>query len=159
MKKFLGILFLILICTIICVSATNSVNHDFGNFTADIPADSDIKSYHSAVMHNVDSRSLSSSNIQSAVSNARDKYVSYEDGKNDITYKFLNSTANGNYSENVIGDEISNDNGLICFNDTGNYYVVKQQDGFLFWPGECYVIIEGSDLNLLKEIGQTVKFK
>ena len=50
-------------------------------------------------------------------------------------------------------------NVAICLNAGYDYAVCKVSEGFLFTSGDEMVIVRGNDLDELKEIAATAKFK
>ncbi|MDO5859851.1 hypothetical protein [Methanobrevibacter sp.] len=165
MKKFLGMMIFIMIGAIVCVGATSLQTHDFENFTADIPTNSDIHTYASGTLHNVDSRYLTASSLQNALATSSDVHRNYEDEENDITYDFQDIPENGTYADELGSDaeDLGTQDGLICYNMSygshKEYCVIKEQKNLFIFPGDHYVKITGHDLELLKEIGKTVEFK
>lgn len=172
MKRILYI-FVFAMFALSVVSAANTMNYDFGNFTADVPDNSDIKATEDVVFHNVDSRYM---NLNRDDADVTEYHI---DKKNGIAYYFDKNPADGNYT-NLTGEddavELDSEDGLHCYNIShkedvikGNKYdheetvieycVIKVQDGFLWMPGEHIVKITGSDLGQIKEIAKTVKFK
>jgi hypothetical protein len=172
MKKILFILFLLAFAVAV-VSAADTINYDFGNFTADIPSDSDIENGTDVVYHNVDSRYM---NLNPDNANVTEYQY---DKKNNITYYFDKKPDDGNFTEFADSNwakELESENGLHCYNISSvtgvivgdkydheetniEYCVIKEQDGFLWMPGEHVVKITGPDLGQIKEIAGTVKFK
>lgn len=165
MKRILYI-FVFAMFALSVVSAANTMNYDFGNFTADVPDNSNIETQEDVVFHNVDSRYMNLDRDNADI-------TEYQfDKKNKIAYYFDKNPASGNYT-NMTGEddavELDSEDGLHCYNLTekqyGNkktvtqYCVIKVQDGFLWMPGEHIVKITGSDLGQIKEIAKTVKFK
>jgi hypothetical protein len=163
MKKFLIVACLVLLCACTFASAANLQSHNFTNFTADVPADAKIDVRMDAVYSNVNSNTLTWSSLKSMSPSSSNTY--FFDSTHNISFDIQNNTNEANYT-NIAGSDavdLGKDNGLYCYNVSDStekeYVVLKPQDGFLFWPGEKLVVLRGPDLDLLKQIGSTVKFE
>ena len=173
MKKIIPILLCltILIFGICCVSSTNMVSHDFGNFTMNIPEDF-------TLVEGIVSNSLIVQNENQTVilDDPSESHPIWKDEAHGITIEYINFEEDGFSGYDIVHTayldnpmyEASEGNCYVYTHD-GEYIIVNVQDGDQQsnpaspMGGKAVVIIradiDGADLDLLKEMSSSIKFK
>ena len=171
-KKIFAIAILILICGMLSVSAATLEEEDFGNFTLDVPSNADFEKHiviPAGTVFTLSGGSLSSS--LNEISNDPEKtHTMWEDESLELSIEHIifsedNYTDCDDAMSKLFNgsDKTSDADGLNVYklaktNDY-KYAVTKVSDGFLFSPGDEMVIVSGNDLDELKEIASSAKFK
>ena len=171
-KKIFAIAILILICGMLSVSAATLEEEDFGNFTLDVPSNADFEKHiviPAGTVFTLSGGSLSSS--LNEISNDPEKtHTMWEDESLELSIEYIifsedNYTDCDDAMSKLFNgsDKTSDADGLNVYklaktNDY-KYAVTKVSDGFLFSPGDEMVIVSGNDLDELKEIASSAKFK
>ena len=171
-KKIFAIAILILMCGMLSVSAATLEEEDFGNFTLDVPSNADFEKHiviPAGTVFTLSGGSLSSS--LNEISNDPEKtHTMWEDESLELSIEYIifsedNYTDCDDAMSKLFNgsDKTSDADGLNVYklaktNDY-KYAVTKVSDGFLFSPGDEMVIVSGNDLDELKEIASSAKFK
>ncbi|MCQ2960964.1 MAG: hypothetical protein MJ235_01295 [archaeon] len=171
-KKIFAIAILILMCGMLSVSAATLEEEDFGNFTLDVPGNADFEKHiviPAGTVFTLSDGSLSSS--LNEISNDPEKtHTMWEDESLELSIEHIifsedNYTDCDDAMSKLFNgsDKTSDADGLNVYklaktNDY-KYAVTKVSDGFLFSPGDEMVIVSGNDLDELKEIASSAKFK
>jgi hypothetical protein len=171
-KKIFAIAILILMCGMLSVSAATLEEEDFGNFTLDVPSNADFEKHiviPAGTVFTLSGGSLSSS--LNEISNDPEKtHTMWEDESLELSIEHIifsedNYTDCDDAMSKLFNgsDKTSDADGLNVYklaktNDY-KYAVTKVSDGFLFSPGDEMVIVSGNDLDELKEIASSAKFK
>jgi hypothetical protein len=171
-KKIFAIVILILMCGMLSVSAATLEEEDFGNFTLDVPSNADFEKHiviPAGTVFTLSGGSLSSS--LNEISNDPEKtHTMWEDESLELSIEHIifsedNYTDCDDAMSKLFNgsDKTSDADGLNVYklaktNDY-KYAVTKVSDGFLFSPGDEMVIVSGNDLDELKEIASSAKFK
>ena len=171
-KKIFAIAILILMCGMLPVSAATLEEEDFGNFTLDVPSNADFEEHiiiPAGTVFTLSGESLSSS--LNEISNDPEKtHTMWEDESLELSIEHIifsedNYTDCDDAMSKLFNgsDKTSDADGLNVYklaktNDY-KYAVTKVSDGFLFSPGDEMVIVSGNDLDELKEIASSAKFK
>lgn len=150
MKRiFLGVCLLVMILGISCVSAADLTEHDFKNFTMNVPSDA---SFDQVIPVGVSWTPVGSSTLKPDYNNS-----CWSDGS-----ELLIEFSNDNYKD-VIKSRLSeakesgDESGLHiydisgCKNSDGHNYAVCKE------LGKSVVIVYGNDLDSLKEMASTAK--
>lgn len=171
-KKIFAIAILILMCGMLSVSAATLEEEDFGNFTLDVPSNADFEEHiviPAGTVFTLSGGSLSSS-LNEISSDPEKTHTMWEDESLKLSIEYIifsedNYTDCDDAMSKLFNgsDKTSDADGLNVYklpktNDY-KYAVTKVSDGFLFSPGDEMVIVSGNDLDELKEIASSAKFK
>ena len=171
-KKIFAIGILILMCGMLSVSAATLEEEDFGNFTLDVPSNADFEKHiviPAGTVFTLSGGSLSSS-LNEISSDPEKTHTMWEDENLELSIEHIifsedNYTDCDDAMSKLFNgsDKTSDADGLNVYklaktNDY-KYAVTKVSDGFLFSPGDEMVIVSGNDLDELKEIASSAKFK
>lgn len=171
-KKIFAIAILILMCGMLSVSAATLEEEDFGNFTLDVPSNADFEKHiviPAGTVFTLSGGSLSSS-LNEISSDSEKTHTMWEDESLKLSIEYIifsedNYTDCDDAMSKLFNgsDKTSDADGLNVYklaktNDY-KYAVTKVSDGFLFSPGDEMVIVSGNDLDELKEIASSAKFK
>lgn len=171
-KKIFAIAILILMCGMLSVSAATLEEEDFGNFTLDVPSNADFEKHiviPAGTVFTLSGGSLSSS-LNEISSDPEKTHTMWEDESLKLSIEHIifsedNYTDCDDAMSKLFNgsDKTSDADGLNVYklaktNDY-KYAVTKVSDGFLFSPGDEMVIVSGNDLDELKEIASSAKFK
>lgn len=165
MKKIFAMVLclFVVIMGIGCVYSANLAAHDFGSFTMNVPSDSAFEE------SNVTNFQVSSNDPN----NASNTHPGWEDKKNGIVIEYFNYT-----EDNITGEDVQlgylnnptiddlNTDGYKIFKDGDMYILIKVNGGHkasidnaIDEGGSGLVILKGKDVNSLKEMIGTLKFK
>ncbi len=168
-KKFVNILcVLMIICGLSVVAAADLTNHDFATFKMDVPNDANITEDTGFNGKDVIEDAVRSNGGSIPVSDLEADPASthpvWNDDVNDISIEFINCEedklsdhatamkqmyANSTFKEDSGNLHIYD---MSKVNGEGSYSVCVENDG------KSIVIISGEDLDLLKQMGESVKF-
>lgn len=156
----------------LAVSAATLEEEDFGNFTLEVPSNADFTKQTvipAGTVFHISGGSLSES-INEVASDPKKTHTMWEDESIDLCIEHI-IFSEDNYTdcEDAMdrlfngSSEIKEENGLHIYelpsSNTYDYAVCKVSEGFLFSSGDQMVIVRGNDLDELKEIASTAKFK
>ena len=159
-------------CGMLSVSAATLEEEDFGNFTLDVPSNADFEKHiviPAGTVFTLSGGSLSSS-LNEISSDSEKTHTMWEDESLKLSIEYIifsedNYTDCDDAMSKLFNgsDKTSDADGLNVYklaktNDY-KYAVTKVSDGFLFSPGDKMVIVSGNDLDELKEIASSAKFK
>lgn len=170
MKKFtIGILYALMItCGLSVVFAADLTSHDFSTFKMDVPSNATFTedtsyngkdSLESAVANN--GGSISFEQLDSDPANT---HPIWTDNVNDITIQYINCSEDALSSHShamkqmYVNSSFKEDSGNLHIydmskvNGEGSYSVCMENDG------KSIVIISGKDLDLIKQMGETITF-
>ena len=172
-KKIFAIAIITIIFGMLAVSAATLEEEDFGNFTLEVPANADFTKQTvipAGTVFHISSGSSLSSSINEVASDPKKTHTMWEDESIDLCIEYV-IFSEDNYTdyEDAMdklfngSSKIKEENGLYIYelpsSNTYDYAVCKVSEGFLFTSGDEMVIVRGNDLDELKEIAATAKFK
>lgn len=171
-KKIFSIAILILMCGMLTVSAATLEEEDFGNFTLNVPSNADFEKntiIPGGTVFTISGGSLSDS-INEIASDPEKTHTMWIDESLELSIEHIifsedNYTDGDNAMEKLFNGstKTSDADGLNVYelpsSEKYDYAVTKVSDGFLFTSGDDMIIVSGNDLDELKEIAGSVKFK